>query len=342
MKQPSIKQFSINSFPRIRLRRNRLLKFSRNLVSENNLSVNDLIYPIFITYGSNVKEAVSSMPGIYRFSLDQLHKEIEYISSLNIPAIALFPKIEDELKTTNGKEALNKNNLVCKAIKISKKINPDMGVITDVALDPYTDHGHDGVLYNGQIDNDLTLDILCKQATVQAEAGCDIIAPSDMMDGRVAAIRDTLDDHGFVNTQIMSYAVKYASSFYGPFRDAVGSSLNLTRKSKKSYQMDPANSAEALREIRLDINEGADMIIIKPGMPYLDIITKAKQEFNFPTIAYQVSGEYSMIKCVIQNGWFDKENIIFETLMCFKRAGADAIITYFAPYVAKKLINKVL
>ena len=342
MKQPSIKQFSINSFPRIRLRRNRLLKFSRNLVSENNLSVNDLIYPIFITYGSNVKEAVSSMPGIYRFSLDQLHKEIEYISSLNIPAIALFPKIEDELKTTNGKEALNKNNLVCKAIKISKKINPDMGVITDVALDPYTDHGHDGILYNGQIDNDLTLDILCKQAIVQAEAGCDIIAPSDMMDGRVAAIRDTLDDHGFVNTQIMSYAVKYASSFYGPFREAVGSSLNLTRKSKKSYQMDPANSTEALREIRLDINEGADMIIIKPGMPYLDIISQARNEFNFPIIAYQVSGEYSMIMSAIQNGWLDKEKTIFETLMCFKRAGCDAIITYFAPFIAKKLINKIV
>ena len=340
MKQRSNKQFSINSFPRVRMRRNRLSEFSRKIVSENNISVNDLIYPIFITYGSKVKEEISSMPGIYRFSLDQLHKEIEYISSLDIPAIALFPKIENELKTPDGKEALNSNNLICEAIKISKKVNPDLGVITDVALDPYTDHGHDGIIHNNQIDNDLTLDILCKQAIVQAQAGCDILAPSDMMDGRVGAIRDTLDEHGFINVQIMSYAAKYASSFYGPFRDAVGSAGNLSKKSKKSYQMDPANSAEALREIRLDINEGADMIIIKPGMPYLDIISKAKNEFNFPVIAYQVSGEYSMIRAAIQNGWFDEEKIIFETMMCFKRAGCDGIITYFAPFVAQKLINK--
>jgi porphobilinogen synthase len=340
MKQRSNKQFSINSFPRVRMRRNRLSEFSRKIVSENNISVNDLIYPIFITYGSKIKEEISSMPGIYRFSLDQLHKEIEYISSLNIPAIALFPKIENELKTPDGKESLNSNNLICQAIKISKKVNPDLGVITDVALDPYTDHGHDGIIHNNQIDNDLTLDILCKQAIVQAQAGCDILAPSDMMDGRVGAIRDTLDEHGFINVQIMSYAAKYASSFYGPFRDAVGSGINLSKKSKKSYQMDPANSAEALREIRLDINEGADMIIIKPGMPYLDIISKAKNEFNFPVIAYQVSGEYSMIRAAIQNGWFDEEKIIFETMMCFKRAGCDAIITYFAPFVAQKLINK--
>ena len=341
MKQRSNEQFYLNSFPRVRMRRNRMSEFSRRIISENNLSVNDLIYPIFITYGSKVKEKISSMPGIYRYSLDLLHKEIEYISSLNIPAIALFPKIENELKTHDGKEALNKNNLICKAIQISKKVNPDLGVITDVALDPFTDHGHDGIIHNNQIDNDLTLDILCKQALVQVEAGCDIIAPSDMMDGRVGAIRDTLDEHKFINTQIMSYAAKYASSFYGPFRDAVGSTLNLSKKSKKSYQMDPANSAEALREIRLDINEGADMIIVKPGMPYLDIINRAKQEFNFPIIAYQVSGEYSMLKCAIQNEWFDEENIIFETLMCFKRAGCDGIITYFAPYVAKKLINKI-
>ena len=340
MKQRSNRQFSINSFPRVRMRRNRLSEFSRKIVSENNISVNDLIYPIFITYGSKIKEEISSMPGIYRFSLDQLHMEIEYISSLNIPAIALFPKIENELKTPDGKEALNSNNLICEAIKISKKVNPDLGIITDVALDPYTDHGHDGIIHNNQIDNDLTLDILCKQAIVQAQAGCDILAPSDMMDGRVGAIRDTLDEHGFINVQIMSYAAKYASSFYGPFRDAVGSAGNLSKKSKKSYQMDPANSAEALREIRLDINEGADMIIIKPGMPYLDIISKAKNEFNFPVIAYQVSGEYSMIRAAIQNGWFDEEKIIFETMMCFKRAGCDAIITYFAPFVAQKLINK--
>ena len=339
MKQRPNKQFSINSFPRVRMRRNRLLEFSRKLISENNLSVNDLIYPIFLTYGSNVKDEINSMPGIYRYSLDLLHKEIEYISSLKIPAIALFPKIENELKTPDGKEALNKNNLVCKAIQISKKINPELGVITDVALDPYTDHGHDGIIKKDQIDNDLTVEILCKQAVMQAEAGCDIIAPSDMMDGRVGAIRDALDEHGLINVQIMSYAAKYASSFYGPFRDAVGSTINLSKKSKNTYQMDPANSAEALREIRFDINEGADMIIIKPGMPYLDIINKAKKEFNFPIIAYQVSGEYSMIKCAIQNGWFDEEKVIFETLMCFKRAGCSGIITYFAPYIAKKLIN---
>ena len=342
MKERPNNQFSLNSFPRVRMRRNRLTDFSRRIIAENKLSIDDLIYPIFITYGSKVKEEVSSMPGIYRYSGDLLHEEIEYISSLNIPAVAFFPKIENELKTPHGKEALNKNNLICEAIKISKKVNPSLGIITDVALDPYTDHGHDGVLHNNQIDNDLTLEILCKQAIVQAEAGCDIVAPSDMMDGRVGAIRDTLDDQGFKNVQIMSYAAKYASSFYGPFRDAVGSALNLSRKSKKSYQMDPANSAEALREIRLDINEGADMIIIKPGMPYLDIISQAKHEFNFPIIAYQVSGEYSMIMSAIQNGWLDEEKTIFETLMCFKRAGCDAIITYFAPFIAKKLINKIV
>ena len=332
MKQRSNRQFSLNSFPRVRMRRNRLSEFSRKIVSENNISVNDLIYPIFITYGSKVKEIISSMPGIYRFSLDQLHKEIEYISSLNIPAIALFPKIENELKTPDGKEALNSNNLICEAIKISKKVNPDLGVITDVALDPYTDHGHDGIIHNNQIDNDLTIDILCKQAIVQAQAGCDILAPSDMMDGRVGAIRDTLDEHGFINVQIMSYAAKYASSFYGPFRDAVGSAVNLSKKSKKSYQMDPANSAEALREIRLDINEGADMIIIKPGMPYLDIISKAKNEFNFPIIAYQVSGEYTMIQNAIKKNIVDDKSI-YESLTSFKRAGANGIITYFADQI---------
>ncbi len=340
MKQPSIKQFSINSFPRIRMRRNRLSHFSRRLVAETSFSVDDLIYPIFVTHGSKIKEEVKSMPEIYRFSLDLLHKEIEYISSLNIPAIALFPKIENKFKSPDGIEALNKNNLICEAIKISKKINPDLGVITDVALDPFTDHGHDGIIKNDEIDNDLTLDVLCKQAIVQAEAGCDIIAPSDMMDGRVGAIRDALDDNGFINVQIMSYAAKYSSAYYGPFREAIGSDLSLSKKSKNSYQMDPANSEEAIREIRLDLNEGADMIIIKPGLPYLDIISKAKQEFNFPMFAYQVSGEYSMIKAGIQNDWFNEEKIIFETMMSFKRAGCSGVITYFAPYIAKQLINK--
>ena len=311
--------------------------FSRRLVKENSLSINDLIYPIFVTYGSNVKEKIKSMPGIYRFSLDLLANEIERISSLDIPAIALFPKIEQSLKDPIGSEALNKNNLVCNAIKISKKVNNELGVICDVALDPFTDHGHDGVIINDQIDNDKTLEILCDQALIQAEAGCDIIAPSDMMDGRVGLIRDKLDSHGFTNVQIMSYAVKYASAFYGPFRDAVGSTVNFSNKSKESYQMDPANSSEALREVSLDINEGADMFIVKPGMPYLDIIYKIKQEFKIPLYAYQVSGEYSMIKAAIDNGWFDEQKIIFESLIAFKRAGCSGIITYFAPYVAKLL-----
>ena len=340
MKQPPNQLFSSNNFPRIRMRRNRMSNFSRRLISENNISLDDLIYPIFITYGSNVKEEVASMPGIYRYSLDLLHKEIEYISSLFIPAIAFFPKVQNELKTSDGKEALNKNNLICKAIEISKKVNPKLGVICDVALDPYTDHGHDGVIINNQIDNDETLSILCKQALVQAEAGCDIIAPSDMMDGRVGFIRDTLDKNGFTNVQIMSYAAKYASAFYGPFRDAVGSNLSLLKKSKKSYQMDPANSDEALKEIALDINEGADMVIVKPGMPYLDIIFRVKQEFKIPTFAYQVSGEYSMIKNAIEKGWFEEDKIIFESLIAYKRAGCNGIITYFAPYIAKKLLNK--
>ena len=340
MKQPPNQLFSSNSFPRIRMRRNRMSNFSRRLISENNISLDDLIYPIFITYGSNVKEEVVSMPGIYRYSLDLLHKQIEYISSLRIPAIAFFPKVQNALKTSDGKEALNKNNLICKAIKISKKVNPKLGVICDVALDPYTDHGHDGIIINNQIDNDETLSILCKQALVQAEAGCDIIAPSDMMDGRVGFIRDALDKNGFTNVQIMSYAAKYASAFYGPFRDAVGSNLSLLKKSKKSYQMDPANSDEALKEIALDISEGADMVIVKPGMPYLDIIFRVKQEFKIPTFAYQVSGEYSMIKNAIEKGWFDEDRIIFESLIAFKRAGCNGIITYFAPYIAKKLLNK--
>ena len=340
MKEPHNKLFSINSYPRVRMRRNRMHEFSRRLVSENNLTVDDLIYPIFITYGLNKKEKINSMPGIYRFSLDRLETEIKYISSLNIPAIAFFPQTENKLKTSDGREAVNKNNLVCEAIRISKKVNPELGIICDVALDPYTDHGHDGVIIDNHIDNDKTLEILCQQSLIQAEAGCNIIAPSDMMDGRVGLIRDTLDKNGFINVQIMSYAVKYASAFYGPFRDAVGSSINLSNKSKNSYQMDPKNSDEALREIELDLNEGADMVIVKPGMPYLDIIHKVREKFKVPTYAYQVSGEYSMIKGAIDKGWFDEEKIIFESLIAFKRAGCSGIITYFAPYVAEILNNK--
>ena len=340
MKEPHNKLFSINSYPRVRMRRNRMHEFSRRLVSENNLTVDDLIYPIFITYGLNKKEKINSMPGIYRFSLDRLENEIKYISSLNIPAIAFFPQTENKLKTSDGREAVNKNNLVCEAIRISKKVNPELGIICDVALDPYTDHGHDGVIIDNHIDNDKTLEILCQQSLIQAEAGCNIIAPSDMMDGRVGLIRDTLDKNGFINVQIMSYAVKYASAFYGPFRDAVGSSINLSNKSKNSYQMDPKNSDEALREIELDLNEGADMVIVKPGMPYLDIIHKVREKFKVPTYAYQVSGEYSMIKGAIDKGWFDEEKIIFESLIAFKRAGCSGIITYFAPYVAEILNNR--
>lgn len=340
MKEPHNKLFSINSYPRVRMRRNRMHEFSRRLVSENNLTVDDLIYPIFITYGLNKKEKINSMPGIYRFSLDRLETEIKYISSLNIPAIAFFPQTENKLKTSNGREAVNKNNLVCEAIRISKKVNPELGIICDVALDPYTDHGHDGLIIDNHIDNDKTLEILCQQSLIQAEAGCNIIAPSDMMDGRVGLIRDTLDKNGFINVQIMSYAVKYASAFYGPFRDAVGSSINLSNKSKNSYQMDPKNSDEALREIELDLNEGADMVIVKPGMPYLDIIHKVREKFKVPTYAYQVSGEYSMIKGAIDKGWFDEEKIIFESLIAFKRAGCSGIITYFAPYVAETLNNR--
>ena len=340
MKEPHNKLFSINSYPRVRMRRNRMHEFSRRLVSENNLTVDDLIYPIFITYGLNKKEKINSMPGIYRFSLDRLETEIKYISSLNIPAIAFFPQTENKLKTSDGREAVNKNNLVCEAIRISKKVNPELGVICDVALDPYTDHGHDGVIIDNHIDNDKTLEILCQQSLIQAESGCNIIAPSDMMDGRVGLIRDTLDKNGFINVQIMSYAVKYASAFYGPFRDALGSSINLSNKSKNSYQMDPKNSDEALREIELDLNEGADMVIVKPGMPYLDIIHKVREKFKVPTYAYQVSGEYSMIKGAIDKGWFDEEKIIFESLIAFKRAGCNGIITYFAPYVAEILNNR--
>ena len=340
MKEPHNKLFSINSYPRVRMRRNRMHEFSRRLVSENNLTVDDLIYPIFITYGLNKKEKINSMPGIYRFSLDRLETEIKYISSLNIPAIAFFPQTENKLKTSDGREAVNKNNLVCEAIRISKKVNPELGIICDVALDPYTDHGHDGVIIDNHIDNDKTLEILCQQSLIQAESGCNIIAPSDMMDGRVGLIRDTLDKNGFINVQIMSYAVKYASAFYGPFRDAVGSSINLSNKSKNSYQMDPKNSDEALREIELDLNEGADMVIVKPGMPYLDIIHKVREKFKVPTYAYQVSGEYSMIKGAIDKGWFDEEKIIFESLIAFKRAGCNGIITYFAPYVAEILNNR--
>ncbi len=324
------------SFPFTRMRRTRAKKFVRNLVKENYLTVNDLIYPVFIVDGINKIEPIPEMPGLFRYSLDNLKKEIKNILSLNIPAIAIFPKISNDLKNSSGSEALNKNNIVCNAIKLIKDVTSKLGVICDVALDPYTDHGHDGVIINDYVDNDETVKILCEQALIQTEAGCDIIAPSDMMDGRIRKIRETLENNNYKNTLIMSYSVKYSSSFYGPFRHAVGSSNNFGNKDKSSYQMDYNNSKEAIREAELDISEGTDMIMVKPGLPYLDIISKLNQKFDIPIFAYQVSGEYSMIMTAINNGLLDK-SVIIETLTSFKRAGCSGILTYFAPIAAKIL-----
>ena len=329
-------KFNLGQFPTTRLRRLRMKEFSRRMVSENNLSVNDLIWPLFVCEGSNVAEKINSMPGVFRYSIDNILKELETAAKLKIPAIALFPQIDSALKDENGSQAIDENNLICRTIKSIKKNFPDLGVICDVALDPYTNHGHDGIIVDNIIHNDATLDILEQQALVQAIAGCDIIAPSDMMDGRVGRIRNALDKNKYENTLILSYAAKYASKFYGPFRDAISSSVNLKGGSKSSYQMDVANSNEALREVAMDINEGADMVMIKPGMPYLDIIQRVKLEFQVPTFAYQVSGEYSMIKGAIDNGWLDSK-VVKESLLSFKRAGADGILTYFAREIAKEL-----
>ena len=328
------------SYPSTRMRRNRMKDYSRKLISENFLNVNDLIWPLFVTEGSNIKVEVISMPGVYRNSIDELIKEAEMATKLGIPAIAIFPQIDDTLKNSNGSEAINEDNLICRSIKAIKKEFPELGIITDVALDPFTDHGHDGLLINNEINNDETLKILAQQSLVQANAGCDIIAPSDMMDGRVGFIRSALDNADFKNTQILSYAAKYASGFYGPFRDAVSSSGNLGVASKSTYQMDPANSTEALREVELDIAEGADMVMVKPGMPYLDIVKMIKDTFQVPTFVYQVSGEYAMIKAAINNNWLNGDKVIMESLISFKRAGANGILTYFAKQVAEKLKNK--
>ena len=332
-------KLSFNNFPKVRMRRNRMKLFSRNLIRETSLSVNDLIYPIFVTFGSRKKEPIKEMPNIYRFSLDMFELEIKRIVKLKIPAVAIFPNIEINKKDKVGTEALNEKNLICKAIKIAKSVSNDLGVICDVALDPFTDHGHDGVFFNGEIDNDKTLEILIKQALVQVKAGCDIIAPSDMMDGRIGVIRDALERNDFKNIQIMSYTAKYASSFYGPFRSAVGSAGLTGKKDKTSYQMDYSNSTEAIREAELDIAEGADMLMVKPGLPYLDIIQKLKMNFNIPIFAYQVSGEYSMLMHAINNNYLD-EKIIIETLTSFKRAGCNGILTYFAPIAAKIIQQK--
>ena len=323
-----------SSYPSTRMRRNRRTNWSRRLIEENRLSVNDLILPIFIT-DSDKKTVINSMPGVYRTPISQIIETVQEAKELGIPAIALFPETNTALKDEQGTEALNVKNLVCRATNLIKKNINDIGIITDVALDPYTSHGHDGLLKDNEILNDESVEILCKQAVIQAKAGSDIIAPSDMMDGRIALIRKELDKNGFKNTQIMSYAAKFASCFYGPFRNAIGSELNISKKSKKSYQMDYSNSDEALREVSLDISEGADMIMIKPGMPYLDIIYRVKSTFKMPTYAYQVSGEYAMIMAAINNKYLDKDKAILESLSCFKRAGADGILSYFAIDAAK-------
>ncbi len=324
------------SFPSTRLRRLRKHPWSRQLVAENALSPADLIWPVFVIEGKDKREAISSMPGVERLSIDCLVKAAGEAKKLGIPAIAIFPKIDAKLKTPDGKEAWNGDNLVCRAVAAVKKKHPDLGVVCDVALDPFNSDGHDGIWQSGDVLNDATVELLCRQALVQAEAGCDVIAPSDMMDGRIKAIRSALDASGFENVLILSYAAKYASAFYGPFRDAVGSK-NALKGDKKTYQMDPANSNEALREVALDLAEGADMVMVKPGLPYLDIIRRIKDEFQVPTMAYQVSGEYAMLKAAEKNGWLDGERAMAETLLCFKRAGADAILTYAAVDVARKL-----
>jgi porphobilinogen synthase len=319
------------------MRRNRRTEWSRRLVAENMLTVDDLIWPLFVLEGEGVREPVASMPGVNRLSVDMAVDAAARAANLGIPVIALFPQTAIALKTADAREALNPDNLVCRAVRAIKAEVPDIGVLCDVALDPYTDHGHDGLLVNDEIANDASVEMLVQQALVQARAGCDIIAPSDMMDGRIGAIRHALDAAGFQNVQIMAYAAKYASAFYGPFRDAIGSSSALGKASKKTYQMDPANGDEALREVALDIAEGADMVMVKPGMPYLDIVHRVKREFGVPTFAYQVSGEYAMIAGAIQNGWLDRDRVIVESLLAFKRAGADGILTYFAEEVAEKL-----
>ena len=326
----------LGRYPSLRLRRNRKYDWTRRLVEENNLAVNDLILPIFVIEGKNKKIPIKSMPGIFRYSIDKLNQVVGKAVSLKIPMVAIFPYIKKNLKNARGTEALNKNNLVCRATNfIKKKYKDKIGVMCDVALDPYTSHGHDGLLKSGKIINDETIKILISQSLIQAEAGCDVIAPSDMMDGRIGLIRKALDKNNFQHVQLLSYAVKYASSFYGPFRDAVGSK-NLLKGDKKTYQMDYSNSDEALREVALDIKEGADMVMVKPGLPYLDIIKNIKNKFKIPVFAYQVSGEYSLIVNAINQG-FVNDKIILETLMSFKRAGANAIVTYFADKIAKSL-----
>jgi porphobilinogen synthase len=324
------------NFPATRLRRNRKSAWSRALVRENVLQTSDLIWPLFVIEGQGQEQPVASMPGVVRQSVDLIVKRAEEAANLGIPVIALFPNTDPSLRTEDGREALNPDNLVCRAVRAVKAAVPEIGILCDVALDPYTSHGHDGLMVGDKIANDASVEVLVKQALVQVEAGCDVIAPSDMMDGRIGAIRAALEAGGHQDVQIMAYAAKYASGFYGPFRDAVGSGGKLIGD-KKTYQMDPANSDEALREVAMDIAEGADMVMVKPGMPYLDIISRVKQQFGVPTFAYQVSGEYAMLMAAIQNGWLDHDKVVLESMMAFKRAGANGVLTYFAPTVARLL-----
>ena len=330
------------SYPLGRPRRLRRDAFTRNLVRENRLSPHDLIYPVFVLDGHQRREAVVSMPGVDRLSLDLLLPVAERCVALEIPVMALFPVIDPALKTADGQEAWNPNGLVPRVVRELKKRFPELGVMTDVALDPFTSHGQDGLLHpdpaeNGYILNDETVEVLVKQALTQAEAGVDIVAPSDMMDGRIGAIRHALEARKLIHTRIMAYSAKYASAFYGPFRDAVGSAANLGKGNKKVYQMDPGNGDEALREVAMDIAEGADMVMVKPGMPYLDIVRRVKDEFHIPTFAYQVSGEYAMLKAAAQNGWLEHDSVMLESLLAFKRAGADGVLTYFAVQAAELL-----
>ncbi|MCF7966760.1 MAG: porphobilinogen synthase [Methylobacter tundripaludum] len=326
------------NFPQTRMRRMRYNDFSRRLMRENRLSVDDLIYPMFVTEGSNQRQTISSMPGVERLSLDLLLEEAHQLYNLGIPAIALFPVTSADKKSEHAAEAYNPEGLIQRSIRALKKAVPELGIITDVALDPFTTHGQDGLVnLDGYVINDETIDVLTRQALSHAEAGADIVAPSDMMDGRISAIRQALEAQNHINTLILAYSAKYASSFYGPFRDAVGSAGMLGKGNKYSYQMDPANSDEAMREIQLDLQEGADMVMVKPGMPYLDIIRRVKDQYGVPTFAYQVSGEYAMLKAASMNGWLDEKQVVLESLLAFKRAGSDAILTYYAKSVAQWL-----
>ncbi|MET6756931.1 porphobilinogen synthase [Pseudoalteromonas sp. NCIMB_1079] len=334
-------QSGLDLFPYTRMRRMRRSDFSRRLMAENQLSVNDLIYPVFVLDGKNRREVIESMPGIERLSIDLLLVEAKELVELGVPAVAIFPVTPADKKSLFAEEAYNDDGLAQRTVRALKEAFPELGVITDVALDPFTTHGQDGIIDDsGYVINDVTTEILVKQALSHAEAGADVVAPSDMMDGRIGAIREALEADGFIHTRIMAYSAKYASSYYGPFRDAVGSAGNLKGADKKTYQMDPANSAEAIREVALDLQEGADMVMVKPGMPYLDIVRRVKDEFGVPTFAYQVSGEYAMHKAAIDNGWLSEEATIMESLLAFKRAGADGILTYFAKQAAKYLAKK--